>query len=109
MLSKSDRRMFAEIERHLQEDPTLRRTFERRPRTFPRGRRAWCAMSGTRRVWWALLVTSLVVWGAMVVLHGPGAALESAAVGAVIGIGLRFTSTRVEHRAASGSMPDGRP
>jgi len=109
MLSKGDRRMLAEIERHLQEDPALRRTFERQPRVLTRGWRAWRAMSGIRRVWWALLMTSLLLWAAMAVLPVPGAALESAALAAVIGTGLRFTSTRVEHRAGSGSMPDGRP
>jgi hypothetical protein len=105
MLSDHDRRTLAEIERHLQEDPALRRTLGR-SREQPG---AAGATSGVRRVWYALLAMSLVLTVGMVALDVAGAAFESAAVAVVVGMALRFTAKKSEPRAGRGSGPDRRP
>jgi hypothetical protein len=106
MLSDHDRRTLAEIERYLQADPALHRTFARSPRALGRSLRA---ASGIRRLWCALLLTSLILMVAMAALHVSGAAFESAALAVVIGTALRSGSKRAEHRAGRGSVPDRRP
>jgi Protein of unknown function (DUF3040) len=113
MLSDHDRRTLAEIERHLQEDPALHRSFERSPRALCHGLRGfgrrWRGLSRTRRTWCALLLVSLVLMVATAALGTSGAAFECAVLAVVIGTGLRSTSRGVEHRAGTGSVPDRRP
>jgi Protein of unknown function (DUF3040) len=111
VLSDHDRRTLEEIERHLQDDPALLRTFDRR---LPAGRgsracrRWWRATSGIRRVWFVLLAVALVLTVATAALHASGAAVESALVAVVIGIALRSTATTVGPGAGRGPMPDRR-
>jgi Protein of unknown function (DUF3040) len=96
VLSDKDSRTFAEIERHLQEDPALRRAF---------GGATARSLRWIRRGSFALLVTSLVLVVDMVVLHLLGAAVESAALAATAGLVIRRTSARAGDRARRGCVP----
>jgi Protein of unknown function (DUF3040) len=102
MLSDHDRRTLAGIERHLQEDPALRRTFGRSPQAFER---SWRTTSAIRHVWFVLLATSLVLTVGMAALRVSGAALECAVLAVVIGMALRSTGDQRSglFRRASGA------
>ena len=97
MLSDHDRRALAEIERYLEEDRRLCRSF-RGAAVRPGSR--------IRRFWWAVLVVSLVLTLGLAVLDVLDAALESAVVAAVAWTALRLTRPTPEGCVGRGAVPN---
>jgi Protein of unknown function (DUF3040) len=99
MLSDDDRGALADIERHLQQDPSLRRSF---------GGVAARSASWIRRGWLTVLLTSLVLTVGMALLGVANAALESAALGAVAWTMLSRIPSKPAGRIDGGPIPDRR-
>jgi len=99
MLSRHDRRVLAEIEEHLQEDPALRRPLG----SSGAGQTRW-----VRRTWFAVLLASSVLTLGMIALGSRSSAIESACLVAVAVLVLRFTSSRTGHPGRGGRESSGR-
>jgi hypothetical protein len=89
MLSEDERRILAEIERHLGEDRVLHRAAGAVGRP----------VSWARRAWLALLWVSLVLMVGMAALQVAAAVAESAALVLVAEVGLRRTVGEPDDRA----------
>jgi Protein of unknown function (DUF3040) len=93
VLSDHDRRVLADIERHLQDDAGMHRAV---------GRRAARPTSRIRRTWFALLLVALVLMVGTAALGVSGAAVECGALAAVIAVGLRLDVRRSDRRRREG-------
>jgi Protein of unknown function (DUF3040) len=96
MLSDHDRRLLAEIERHLQDDAGMCRAF---------GRTAARSTSRSRRTWFTLLLVSLVLMVGTAALGASGAAVECGALATMIAVGLRLAVRKPRHRTGRGRVP----
>jgi DUF3040 family protein len=96
MLSDHDRRLLAEIERHLEDDAGMCRAF---------GRTAARSTSTIRRIWLTLLLVSLVLMIGTAALGVSGAAVECGALATMIAVGLRLGMRKPDHRTGRGRIP----